>query len=145
MSLSPNPQARANQLANLRPVSRDPEKAREMGKLDGFGSGKHAQCEKVLKNGARCKRAACFGTPKCRQHGARRYKAAPASPASTVAWFAAFSRLGELRRAGLIPVELERSKHWPGGKQYPRMVALVEAWQAAQQGNPEPWQHLTRN
>ena len=145
MGLSSDPDAKANQLANLRPVSRDPAAASMMGKLHGFGSGSAKQCEAIHPSGDRCKRPAAFGTPKCLQHGARRYKNAPPAPPENRAYFSALKRLSDLKQAGLIPQELERSKHWPKGKEWPRMVALVEAWNAMQNGDPTPWRNLIQN
>ena len=142
MGLSSDPNAKAAQLANLRPVSRDPAMASMMGKLHGFASGKHKQCEAIWPSGDRCKMPAAYGTPKCVRHGARKYAGTPSGTRTSVAYGSAIKQLSALNAAGLIDPDLERHPAWDVGKNYPRKLALVEAWNAMQNGDPAPWRNL---
>ena len=145
MGLSSDPNAKAAQLANLRPVSRDPAMASMMGKLHGFASGKAKRCEAITRKGEPCKHPAAYGTPKCRKHGAKRYAKAPKATAGNVAWSSALKQLSALNAAGLVDPELVRHPAWNVGKNFPRKLALVEAWNAMQNGDPAPWRRLIQS
>lgn len=133
MSLAPEgTPARAAQLANLRPVSRDRKLASEMGKKHGFGNPNGPRCAHVNdKTGKQCKRRPEYGTPVCRSHGARRYKGTPPSP---------FRHLDQARaylKANPPPDDLRRHPVWVAAEimrshkafyGLPRLVELRQAW-----------------
>ncbi len=129
-------------------VSRDPEIARAMGKRTGFGGthATHRQCKATTRAGKQCRQPACYGTPVCITHGARRYKCAPESPARNRAIRGAATKAWE------APEELRRRPEWQAtysptigkweGAQ--ERAALVRAWEAMQQGDHKLWRDLTR-
>ena len=143
MALATNPQVRARQLANLRPVSRDPELAREMARRHGFGSGKHKRCGATKMDGTPCRGWAMYGTSRCIKHGARRLAGKP-SP----------NRAARAAREWLIgnrpPPDLVRTPEWLATDTMGvtngliRKAALVAAWAKAQEGDWTAWRKLTR-
>lgn len=141
--ISNDPKIRAKQIANLRPVSRDPALAREMARMHGFGSGKHRRCNATKRDGSPCRGWAMYGTPKCIKHGARQYSGTPSSPNRHV------RQARDWLSENPPPLELTRTPEWRatetiGAQQgLLRKADLVAAWAAAQNGHWKAWRTLT--
>lgn len=143
----------AASLANLRPVSADPERLRKLPSLFGSPTATHKLCGAPCKGtyapekrGKPCRLVASFGTDRCIKHGARALAGLPPSPRN-LAVKAAFKILAD----NPIPPELTRQAAWveneearkPYGDRAIRRAALVVAWlEGAEKGQWKQWQTM---
>ena len=134
-------------LANLRPVSATPERARAFAKVHGIGGpmDTRKRCEAPRKDGQPCRDLAAFGTPYCTTHGARRFKGTPGAPAANRATRGALAFLS----AADVPLDLQRTPAWQDAARSGisrgavRRAALLKAWQAGTEtGDWGPWRRL---
>jgi hypothetical protein len=141
----------AASLANLRPVSADPEKLRKLPSLFGSPTAKHKLCgapckgtQAPEKRGKPCRRVASYGTDRCVKHGARALAGLPPSPRE-LAVKAAF----EVLESNPPPPELTRQEAWRRNEQERktfgdrqiRRAALVKAWmEGVEKGQWKQWQ-----
>lgn len=135
-------------LANLRPVSATPERARAFAKVHGIGGpmDTRKRCEAPRKDGQPCRDLAAFGTPYCTTHGARRFKAAPPAPPGKRATAKALAFIAD----SPPPLELQRTAAYAAahgcgpGFGATRRAALLMAWQTGTEtGDWGPWRKLT--
>lgn len=139
----------AASLANLRPVSATPERARAFAKVHGIGgpNDTRKRCTAARKDGQRCGDLAAWGTPYCVRHGARRFKGTPDAPPENRATRDALAVL----RAVPQPPDLIRTDAWRDaqnltryGARVARLAALAQAWQTGTEtGDWGPWRRLS--
>lgn len=135
-------------LANLRPVSATPERARAFAKLHGIGGplDKRKRCQGTRTDGGSCGDLAAFGTPYCVKHGARSVAKMPARAETR----AARQALAFLEDAGPPPPDLAREPAWIAAgsgmgmnKRVTRQAALRRAWDhGTETGDWKPWRNL---
>ena len=135
-------------LANLRPVSATPERARAFAKVHGIGGpmDKRPRCTGTRKDGQPCGDLAAFGTGRCVRHGARRLAGLPGNQRARAARNAV-----AVLQATPQPLDLIRSKPWADAQNVPgyaarmaRLANLATAWQTGTEtGDWGPWRRLT--
>jgi hypothetical protein len=141
----------AASLANLRPVSADPEALKKLPSLFGSPTATHKLCGAPCKGtqaperrGQPCRQIASFGTDRCIKHGARALAKIAPTPRK-LAIKAAYKILAD----NPIPLELTRQEAWRRNEQEPKLIgdrqirraALVQAWlEGTQKGQWKQWQ-----
>lgn len=143
----------AASLANLRPVSADPEKLRKLPSLFGSPTATHKLCGAPCKGtddpsrkGQPCRRPAAYGTDRCPKHGARKLAGLGYTDRGQ-AINAAFEILAETP----IPLELTRQAVWvaneterkPRGDRIIRRALLLKAWMEGKEKSQwKQWQAM---